>query len=160
MRPKCDCPGYFLFFFWLFCCLPTGRYEHNNGDDDRSTNGGTGGDRNLVHVRGASGDCAHLPALVVVYVLGGHVDVLQGDDTHHDALLSRNVLNLEFAFAGLEGWALFEARVAEQTVDDAEAEDVGGLRVPLDDDGTVLAEGVLHLHLVGGVQFGLAAVER
>lgn len=135
--------------------LPTGGDKDDNGDDNGATDGGTGGDRDLVHVAGGRGDGAHLPALVVVDVLGGDVDVLQGDDADDDALLGGHVLDLELAFAGLERGALLEGFVAKEAVDDAEAEDVARLRVPLDDDGAVLAEGVLHLHLVGGVQLGL-----
>lgn len=138
--------------------LPAGRNEHNNGDDDGATDGGAGRDRNLVHVAGVGGDGAHLATLVVVDVLGRHVDVLQRDDAHDNALLGGHVLDLELALAGFERGALLERLVAEQAVDDAKAEDVGGVRVPLDDDGAVLAEGVLHLHLVGGVQLGLGVV--
>lgn len=135
--------------------LPARSNKHNNGDYDSATNCGTRGDRDLVHVACIRGDGAHLPTLVVVDILGRHIDVLQRDDTHHNALLRRHVLDLEFALAGFERRALLEGFVAEQAVNDAEAQDVGDLRVPLDYDGAVLAEGVLHLHLVGSIQLGL-----
>lgn len=131
--------------------LPARGNKHNNGDDDGATDGGTGGDRNLVHVTGIREHSPHLSALMVVDILRRHIDVLQGDHADNDALLRGNVLDLELAFTGFQRRSLLEALVPEQAIDDTEAKDVGGVRVPLDDDGTVLAEGVLYLHFVGSV---------
>lgn len=88
---------------------------------------------------------------MVVDILRRHIDVLQGNHADNDALLRGNVLDLEFAFTGFQGRSLLEALVTKQAIDDTEAKDVGGVRIPLDDDGTVLAESVLYLHFVGSV---------
>lgn len=114
--------------------LPAGRDEHNNGHDDSATNRCAGGDRDLVHVARIRGDSAHLTALVVVDIFRGDVDVLQGHNAHDDALLRGDVLDFEFPFAGLQWWTLFEGLVAKEAVNDAEAQDVCSVRVPLDDD--------------------------
>ena len=63
--------------------------------------------------------------------------------------LRGDVLDLELALAGLQRRPLLEALVAEEAVDDPEAQDVGRVRVPLDDDGVVLAVRAADLHLLG-----------
>ena len=59
-----------------------------------------------------------------------------------------HVFDLELPLAGRQGRALLELRGAEQAVDDAEAEDVGGLRLPADHDGVGLLVRLLHDHVL------------
>lgn len=82
------------------------------------------------------------------------MQLLQRDDAHNDALLGRDILDLELPFAGLQGGSLLEGLLPKQPVDHTEAQDVCGVGIPLDDYGTILSEGVLHLHLVGIVDPG------
>jgi len=77
------------------------------------------------------------------------MELLQRDDAHNDALLGGDILDLELAFAGLQWWSLLKGLLAEQSIDHPESQDIRRIRIPLDDHGTILPEGVLHLHLVG-----------
>ena len=64
------------------------------------------------------------------------------------ANLRRHVFDLELPFAGLEWRALLEALISEEAIDDAEAQDVGRLRIPLNDDGVVLPIRRADFHLL------------
>lgn len=58
----------------------------------------------------------------------------------------RDVLDLELLLARGQGRTLLKVGLAEQSVDHPETQDVGGLRVPLDDDRAVLLVGVSDDH--------------
>lgn len=81
--------------------IPAGSDEDNNGNEDRSADGSTGRDRDLVHVGGGRCDGSHLATLTVRHGVRRHVDLLQRHDTHNDALSRGDVLDLELPLAGL-----------------------------------------------------------
>ena len=58
------------------------------------------------------------------------------------------VFDPELSFAWRQGWSLLELRFSEEPVDDPEAKDVPGLRLPVDDDVVVLLEGLPDNHLL------------
>lgn len=130
---------------------PAGSDEDYHGHNDGATNGRTGCNRYLVHVGSLRGDSPHFAALLVGNRFRSHVELLQRDDAHDDALLGRHIFDLELAFAGLQRRSLLEGLLAEQAVDHAESQNIRRVRVPLNDHRAILAEGVLHLHFVGVV---------
>ena len=71
--------------------------------------------------------------------------------------LVRYVLDDEFSGGRIEGWAGLEAVVTEEPVDDAEAEDVAALRLPLDDHRSVLTVRVFDDHFPRQQRFHAAA---
>ena len=129
--------------------LPSSGEENDDSNNNRATDSCAGCNCDFVHVRCCRGKCSHLAALGVWNVLWGDVGLFQRNHANDDALLRGNVFDFEFTFAGLQRGSLFETLVSEEAIDDAKAQDVGGVRVPLDDDGIVLAVSVLHLNFMG-----------
>ena len=66
----------------------------------------------------------------------------------------RNIFNPEFSLARSQGRALFELGLAEEPVDDPEAQDLRRLRLPLDDDRVLLLVGVTQDHLRDALRHG------
>lgn len=130
-----------------FFHLPSCCNKYNDGHNNCTTYRCTGRYCNFIHVRCGRWQCAHLTALCVRYTFWRHIELFQRNYTHHNALLWWNIFNFEFTFAGFERRALFKAFVGEQTINDTKTEYIRCIRIPLYDDGIVLAESVFHLHL-------------
>lgn len=113
---------------------PTRRNEDDNGNNDCATYGSTRGYCYLIHVRCLRRCRANLSTLWVRNVLRCHSDVLERYHTNNNALGVRHVLDLKFTLRWLEWRALLEGLIAEETINNSKAENVGGVRVPLNND--------------------------
>lgn len=79
--------------------VPAGCDEYDHGDEDGSADGSTGGDCDFIHIGSGRCDGSYLATLTVRHAIGRHVDLLQRNNAHNDALSRGDVLDLELPLA-------------------------------------------------------------